>query len=673
MSLGDIAAKQGFPVFPCDADKRPLDKGGFHTATRDLPAIMLAFARSGAQLIGVPTGVPSGLIVIDVDVKPGRESGMTWLDGHRCDLPETRTHKTRSGGLHLLFRQPKGVSIRNSAGRIAPGVDVRGDGGYIIIPPSPGYAIADQKEPAEMPAWLIKLCAAQEHDRPKATEYAPSTSGSTRYGLAALEEECRNVRMANFGQQELTLNNAALKIGALVAGGHIVKSVAQSELIAAGNSMSSEPGEPAWTSNQISEKVKRGLDDGASRPRGPEPTHAPQKPVQEAEQRPAVKTETFLDPEIENENPYPLVWFENIEPSLDSNDFVQDVLMETAASVVYGESNAGKTFFATDMALHVAAGITWAGKRVEQGAVIYCVLEGGRGFRNRVAAWRSAHYLDGVAVPFAAIPSAINLLDPEADTEKLIKQICSVMLQLHIPVKMVVIDTLSRAMAGGNENAPDDMGALVMNMDRIREVTRSHVMFIHHSGKDQAKGARGHSLLRAAIDTEIEVVAQEGSEAKTATIVKQREGKKGQVFNFTLSVHKLGDNRHSEPVTTCLVVHSDQAAGAAADRQTRLGGASKRALEVLSHVITEQGKAGFAGTPDGFLSVPEKWWRDRFYEEAMPGAEYEAKKKGFRRAADTLVEAQQVGMASGRCWIVNRKQKQGFKLSIVSDTNGGTF
>jgi len=248
----------------------------------------------------------------------------------------------------------------------------------------------------------------------------------------------------------------------------------------------------------------------------------------------------------------PLLWFDEIEPVLDAKDFVQGVLTEGGAAVVYGESNGGKTFWTTDLALHVAAGKEWNGRRVDQGGVVYCVLEGGHGFRNRVSAWRRAHAPEG-GLPFAAIPSAINLLDPDADTERLINTIKAAQARIGRPVKLVVIDTLSRALAGGNENAPDDMGALVMNMDRVRAETGACVLFVHHSGKDAAKGARGHSSLRAAIDSEFEVVADADTDARSATVVKQRDMPKGAVFGFRLEQITLGFNQHGEPVTTCTV------------------------------------------------------------------------------------------------------------------------
>ena len=350
----------------------------------------------------------------------------------------------------------------------------------------------------------------------------------------------------------------------------------------------------------------------------------------------------------------PLVYYDDIVPSLDVQDFVEGLMVEQSAGVVYGESNSGKTFWMTDLALHVAAGIPWNGREVDQAAVIYVALEGGIGFRNRVEAWRVEKQLDA-PVLFASIMVAINLLDPDADTGALIEAIRAASATLSAPVKLVVIDTLSRAMAGGNENAPDDMGALVMNMDRVRQETKAAVWFVHHSGKDQAKGARGHSLLRAAIDTEIEVVAtgEQTASSRAATVVKQRELPKGDVFNFGLKVIDLGTNRRGKPVTSCVVENSGEGANAGASlHRRRLPQQQQRALEVLADLVGSAGQSGHPGTPADVPSVPEKWWRERFYERAMPGAEPGAKKMAFRRASDALLTAHLIGMSATRVWVV---------------------
>lgn len=651
MALSDIAAALPWPVFACGEDKRPVVETGFKAATRDVATIRAQFARTGAILIGVPTGRVSGIVVVDIDIKEGRD-GRRWLDANRDALPETRTHKTLSGGLHLVFLTPGNVEIRNSASRLAPGVDVRGEGGYVIVPPSPGYSVADDIDPAEMPGWLIRACMRQE--TPVEIAARPQERHE-RYTQAAIDGEVTAVAGAPEGTRNDTLNRAAVKLGTLVAAHQMARATAEAELLHAAQFA----GLPA---REAIATIRSGLDFGITRPREM-PERATARP-NGTSRTPNVPTDVPANvpgdvprddaPAEPAHEPFPLLLFEDIEPVLDTRDFVQGLLTEQGAAVVYGESNAGKTFWATDLALHVAAGQTWSGKRVEHGGVIYCALEGGFGFRNRVAAWKESHGFNDYFIPFAAITRSVNLLDPKADTDNLISAIQQAATTLRIKVVLVVVDTLSRAMAGGNENAPDDMGALVFNMDRIRQETGACVLFIHHSGKDTAKGARGHSLLRAAVDTEIEVVADDGGH--TATVVKQRELPKGQSFPFNLKVVEIGVNRHGEPVTTCLVETGDgQTAGAVPEYRRRHTGHNKRALEVLADLVATSGQGGHTGVPTGFLSVPEKWWRERFYERAMPGAEAQAKKKAFRRAADALISDRSVGMADGRVWHAERQ------------------
>lgn len=346
--------------------------------------------------------------------------------------------------------------------------------------------------------------------------------------------------------------------------------------------------------------------------------------------------------------PLPLVFIDDIQPVTDAKDFVQGLLVERSSAVLYGESNSGKTFLATDAALHVAAGLDWHGRRVEQGGVLYLALEGGDGFRNRVAAWRAEH-APGRPVYFAAVPSQVNLLDPDADTPRVIDAAKKAAAHMGVAIKLIIVDTLARAMSGGNENASEDMGALVTNMDTIREETGAMVLFIHHSGKDAAKGARGHSSLRAAIDTEIEVVAEEGSDVRTATVVKQRDMRKGDVIHFTLEVVDIGENRHGEMVTTCLVRAAE--GGARAFKAPTLSGHAKVALEALYDVLSRSGARGFNGTPASVPTVPVEWWREAFYQRTI-GDNQDTKKKAFQRATADLQGKGLVAGNNNRVWAV---------------------
>ncbi len=256
----------------------------------------------------------------------------------------------------------------------------------------------------------------------------------------------------------------------------------------------------------------------------------------------------------------PIEWIGDVQPSLDASDFVEGLLCSAGMSVIYGESNCGKTFFVTDLAYHIATGRAWRGREIEQGGVIYVALEGGFGIRNRLFALKQHFPTEGL-IPLAVVACSINLLDANADTGPLIDLIKEAAEKINMPIRLVVIDTLARAMNGGNENAPEDMGKLVKSADRIREQTGAHVAFVHHSGKDQARGARGHSSLRAATDTEIEIVREEGTDISIATVNKQRELEIEGQFAFALKQVSLGVNKRGKDVTSCIVSVADAPEG----------------------------------------------------------------------------------------------------------------
>jgi hypothetical protein len=317
-------------------------------------------------------------------------------------------------------------------------------------------------------------------------------------------------------------------------------------------------------------------------------------------------------------------------------------------SVIYGPSNCGKTFWASDLAMHVATGRKWNGREIEPGGVIYCALEGAYGIQNRVTAWRRHNGLEGVEVPFAIIPVALNLLDPDADTSRVIDAIQAAAREMGVPVRWIIMDTLSRAMAGGNENSPEDMGALVTNGTKIQQVAKCHVSWIHHCGKDQAQGARGHSLLRAATDTEIEISRPDKDSPSTAKVTKQREMEIEGEWTFKLETVELGQNRRGKAVTSCIVVPAEPDTSNAGNVR-QMSGDVRLAYEILCDLIASDGKSGFV--PGGAMSAPEGWWRDRFYSAAKPGASADAKQKAFRRAADALVASRHVAMHNGRVFL----------------------
>ena len=162
-------ARCGWPVLPCNpVDKSPFIYGGFKSASTDLDLISKWWWCWPGAMIGVPTGEPTGFWAIDPDLpeEPGDADGLTaWRQLVEINgAPPTRRHRTPSGAEHWLLRWHPDKPIGCSSGNLPPGVHVRGQGGYIIVPPSRradgrSYEVIDSSEIAEAPQWTLELIA----------------------------------------------------------------------------------------------------------------------------------------------------------------------------------------------------------------------------------------------------------------------------------------------------------------------------------------------------------------------------------------------------------------------------------------------------------------------------------------------------------------------------------
>ncbi len=349
---------------------------------------------------------------------------------------------------------------------------------------------------------------------------------------------------------------------------------------------------------------------------------------------------------IDASETFELLAADEISASLGADDFVEDLLITGAMSVVYGPSNCGKTFFASDLALHVALGWRWREREVEQGGVIYIAAEGSHGIKNRVAAFKQHHGLvEGV--PLAVLPSSVNMSDPEGDIDKLVNTVRLARKRFG-RIVLVVVDTLARVMTG-NENTAEDMGALINNCDRLRHVTDAHVMLIHHSGKAKEAGARGSSALRAATDTEIEI--DKSGSVSSAVVTKQRELEVSGEFHFTLNVVELGKNGRGKMVTSCIVEPvGDEAVKT---RQRSPSGKHQKlvfkvAQQMLQDDCVEKQVLGHNGPI--VRVIYEDALRQLSYKRMSTGPKHQA--TNFNRALDSLVADEFLMKQGDIIWLV---------------------
>lgn len=254
----------------------------------------------------------------------------------------------------------------------------------------------------------------------------------------------------------------------------------------------------------------------------------------------------------------PLVYVRDIDGAcIALPQLVEDVLTADGLSVTYGPSNSGKSYLTLTQDCAIARGANFLGKRTVAGLVLYVAGEGAASIKMRIAAYKRFHKIDDF--PLVIVPQAVNLLDPGADVPRIIDAAKRAEDALGVRCVKVTVDTLARAFGGGNENSSEDMGAVIRHADMIRAALAAHLGFVHHSGKDESKGSRGHSSLRAATDTEIEVSAS-GDRLHTMEIVKQRDlGSMTLRLSGRFAPMAFGVDQWGKEQTVCIVEDAETA------------------------------------------------------------------------------------------------------------------
>lgn len=226
-------AHLGWAIHPLrPGDKKPILDDWPHQATADPDTIRAWWQRWPAANIGLACG-PSGLVVVDLDVKNGAQGLASWAAlGVSGD---TLASSTPSGGRHLLYAYNNGAPIPNSAGKLGPGIDTRGEGGYIVLPPSRvgGRPYAWERSPDDCPPAPLPLAlAALLRKLTPAPRPAPAPVAHVgAYARAALDGELAKVRAAREGERNEVLNRAAFALGQLAA--VLDLGTAQAQLLAA--------------------------------------------------------------------------------------------------------------------------------------------------------------------------------------------------------------------------------------------------------------------------------------------------------------------------------------------------------------------------------------------------------------------------------------------------------
>lgn len=436
-------ARMGWHVFPIrPKNKIPLTAHGFKDATVDEASITQWWTQWPDANIGIATGIQSGLVVLDVDTDKGGEESLNKLEARYGRLPHTVKQRTGGGGFHCLFRHP-GHTVRNSAGSLGLGLDVRGDGGYIVVPPSTHASgqsyeweqpITSDSPLAPLPGWLQSRAPSQ-------------TQPLEAHTHETIPEGRRNTHLTSYA-------------GRMRRQGFPPQAIEDALLVE--NKLRCSPPLPDEEVETISRSVSRYP---AGKLSSESPITAPPDP-----DNPPWRCSVDLVQDVPEETEW----------------LIHDVVPSESIVLTVAREGTYKTWLSLDLARAIAEGIPWLGHESQAGGVLYLDAENpGPNFRQRLHAVGGSLNLHVWRWQDPSFPS--SLCDPWLKTAA-------------GRFRLIVIDTLKRFMGGRDENSSDDMAEITQ---QLRELTRygATIIVLHHATKDKdSPGYRGSSELGAGVD-----------------------------------------------------------------------------------------------------------------------------------------------------------------------------
>lgn len=335
--------------------------------------------------------------------------------------------------------------------------------------------------------------------------------------------------------------------------------------------------------------------------------------------------------------------YRDLEATSTKTWLVKNLLGHAEVSAFYGAPGSGKSALIEDMGLHVAAGQPWHGRDVRQGAVCFVALERRRLVERRAIAFRIHHAIPDL--PFAIIGGLYDFRDNRT-AETVAGIVRQVRDEIGQQVVLIIVDTISRALAGGDENSSKDMGAIVATTARLQEATGSHVAWVHHVPIDAGERLRGHGALLGALDTTINV-EKLSSGLRTATVIKANDSEEGERIAFTLDSVTIG------PETTAPVVVPFDGEPPQKAPSRKLAPRYKLALENLTDLIADKGKPAPTafGLPGNVRAVSVTDWRDELFARGVLDNDAANPREDFRRIKEKLQARHHIAERDALVWL----------------------
>lgn len=541
-------AARGWHVFPClpNSKKPRKDSGGLLDATTDAATIEAWWQENPKYNVAIATG-PSNLCVIDID--PGGLEG--WDDLIRQDptLQEIENLcprvDTPRGGFHF-YMEGDGPT---TASKLANGIDTRGKGGYVLAPPSyvddgkskgsyEGEPHVDDLPKVYRP--LLDRVAKKEPTQVEPVVPPEQVRWDSPEALTRAEAILKTfvlagktaVEGAGGDQTTYEVACAVLELG-------VTPDTAHKLLADHWNPFC----DPPWPHSDLLDKVRNAWKYGQETKGG-----KAQPPVADQFAHLVPPVEATDDPRGPVPNLDKKYWPVNLKEARKNLKplewLVDGVFPKQGIGMLYGAPESYKTFLALDLALSIATGYGpnwWEGQR-EPGEVIYMIAEGDHAFKGqRTQSWLHKNLVPGLADHIDRVQT-IGSVIPFYYTDQW-KALAEWLRYYDIAPKLLVIDTYSRAMIGLDEANPGDTAKSTARMEEFAKEFGCFVLAIHHTGKDEARGARGSSALLGNMDAMYEAKrgGTEGSVATQFKVTKLKDGEK-PASPFLFRAKQYGDS-----------------------------------------------------------------------------------------------------------------------------------
>lgn len=489
-------ASRGIPVFPClPGSKKPATETGFHEATTDPRQVDAWWSENPEYNLAFPPDAV-GLCVVDLDGGQVGEDSWSDLQIEHGQADPTRELRTPSGGRHMHFKG----RLPPSVNKLGNKVDTRGTGSYVLLPPSVvdergeanpdkwgSYTYLTDTAPATVPEWITPALERGKAKAKAAADVSLDRPANIARAVSYLKSrpEVFQGEGADAKTYEIACDVLNLGISAGVAFDLMLEHYKCSP-----------------QDDRYQDFLERKITNAQAYCQN-EPGSWAVAPAQEVFGD-ALGKLTFEDEPVRRSR-FEALTLEEIAALPPPEWLIPGMLPAKGLSLLYGPPGSYKSF----VALQLGLGLAVAGK-----SVVYIGAEGGRGLELRAAAWKLAHGHTGKVVPLRIVPNM-----PWASDGSMIEEFIEVT-RKHKP-ELIVIDTAARMMVGLNENDARDMGLFVAAMDTIKEALGCAVLAIHHTGKDDARGARGSIALTAAVDAAFEVKADK--ETKLLAVYCRRQ------------------------------------------------------------------------------------------------------------------------------------------------------